>query len=502
MKKIICLAGIFASQLAVAQAVVEKRIPFVFLNQYFSYEILDSDKMLLSDKTLDFKNLTFDTQKKNVSVNLTYFAGLGFGNYNLVLKDSDQKVLANKQLAINTPQSLGVRNFNVPANVAYACIQSASLSTHLEICKNSDAVRSDSKGAKVDSQSVENVGIVVLKDVDKPISFEARMSPTNSVNLITKKRIFYPKNIVKDAQTSVLNIKFADNQLPAGKNTWDEKIDVSQTTITVPKDTILNLQQDIYFTKPDMQNVAVTYSAPEPKVKPKAEVAKSKVEVKKPEPVYMIPKTQFHLEPLLVFSGYKGENSTISATLASDLGKGFSFTYLDKMDDAKDLVAHAMAYQTGISGDVNQTTINNSTQLLYAVGGGIRYRLTDSFGVIPEVELQQDLFFKNTAGTTQIDMVSGLNKQININPYWIFYSSKYQQASLDLGFSYILPTSAGGLSVKSGYKYKYGLSYQYKLPTSAILLGFQTGSRKQDYDDVKFSESFIFMRAGYSIYFE
>lgn len=496
MAKTALLAFALLSSLVVrAQTTPERRIPFVFLNQYFSYDLVDADKIILSDKTINFNDIAIDKMKRVTTINLDDLAKLNFSNYTLTFRNEKQEVVGQKPF---TPaEMIGSKTFSLAPTATDVCILSSNLFTKFQMCK-SLAPSTQVVGARIDDQPIENRSIVVLKSNEKPITFEATLSNTNNVKLTTKKRIFYPKSIQKEASQPILKIRFIDSGLTTD-NVWDDNINVNQSTLTIPKDSILKLKQDLYFVNTNVQNMAVNYAAPVPA--PKREVVKSKAPLIKPD-VYIEPNEQYILEPFTIFTGMKGKNSTLDASLASDLGKGLKFSYRKKMDDVSELQTSFTAYQIGITNDVNQATIGNASQMLFIATAGWKYSLTSSLGIIPQVEFQQDLFFKNTLGTSEVSMVAGLNKQLSVNPYWIFYSGKHAQASLDLGLTYILPTSAGGLSVKSGNKVKYGASFQYRLPSGAVLLQFQTGIRKQDFDDIVFSENFIIMSAGYSFYFQ
>lgn len=485
-------------------AVEDNRVPFVFLNQYFSYDMLSSDKIVVSDKLVNFSYFSIDVGHKIVFVDLSKVAQFRFSNYSLILKDQNKNIVGKKVLPIAGPDSIGQKKYVFPATAASACIVSTNPFTYFEMCKRIVPDSSQISQIKIDGQQVENKSVVVLKDNEKPIVFEANLSAQNFVKLVTKKRLFYPKSIRKDVQQTAMKVKFIDTGLPVANNAWEDNVDVSWSSLNVPKDSILNLKQDIFFTNPNVQSVAIDYTGADLPVKqqaPPPEPVKLKT-VAAPKPdIYIVPDHQYVIEPFTEFSGLKGDSPSIAANLASDLGKGLKFSYRKKMEDLNELQATFIGYQTSISSDVNQATINGSSQLLFSAGVGMRYSLTESIAVTPEFELEQDLFFKNTVGSSTIDIVNGLNKQFNVKPSWTFYSTKYSKASLDVGLSYILPTSASGLSVKSGYKYSYGGTYQYRFPEGALLLNAKLGLRKQDFEDVAFSENFLIMSAGYSFYF-
>jgi hypothetical protein len=499
MLKGIFLIGFLTVLVAQAQKAVpeEKRIPFVFLNQYFSYEVAADNKFIISNKTIDFSKMTFDEGRKKVSINFVDVMKPNLTEYSVSFKDQNQKTIKSEVVPPSTSIKPVAAQFEIPETVQYVCLVSSNAFTRIEVCKQTIA-KSQPHMVKVDGQAVEKLGTIVLKDNEKPLVFEARLSDENFFRMATKKRLFYPKTVQKEAQQDELKVRFVDTTV--GKRIiWDDVIKPNQTSITVPNDSVINLKQDIFFVNSDVQKMAINYSAPEPA--PVKETGKSKVAVKKPD-VYITPDHQYVFEPFAAFLALSGNSPTLQANLVSDMGKGLKFSYRKRKSETEELQFNVMAYQVGISNDMNLSTIGNSSQLLFSTAVGWKYMYTDTLGFTPEVELKQDLFFKNTLGTPNVDIVSGLNKQVSANPFWIFYDSNHSQASLDLGVTFILPTSAGGLSVKSGYKYKYGATYQYRYPDGALLIGVSTGKRSQDFDDFKFSENFLIMSAGYSLYFQ
>ncbi|MFZ3231882.1 MAG: hypothetical protein WA160_16870 [Pseudobdellovibrio sp.] len=492
---------IFFVAAQVSGQVIEKRVPFVFLNQYFSYDLIDNDQILVSNKVINFNSIQIDLDKSTISIDLNSLVKLKFSNYALVLKDQNNAILAKKSIDVFKLVAAGStsKKYLYPKGTESVCVASDSFFTKLEFCKllstNPEAV--DNNVVKIDDQIVENKSIIVLKDNDKPLIFEAYMSSMNYLKLVTKKRTFFPKSIQKEAFANKLEVIFSDNNLPKNRD-WIDSIDINQSSVSVPKDSIIDLKQDLFFTS-NLQGTVISYSAPASYSKP--EVATSKAQVAKQE-IFIKPNRQYVLEPFTIYSGFKAENSRLQASLASDLGKGLKFSYRKRMSDLSELDLVFQGYQIGISSDVNNAVINNSNQLVLGINAGWKYMYTDTLGITPQVNLQQSLFFTNVAGSTQIDIVNGLNKEISVNPFWIFYATKRSQASLDLGISYLLPTTASGLSIKSGYQYKYGGTYQYRFPEGALILSSYLGNRNQGFDDFTFSEDFLTMSAGYSFYFQ
>lgn len=514
---------------AVNAQIVENRIPFVFLNQYFTYEVLNSSKFDISGNVIDFDDLNIDSSKNSVIVNLTHFNQFRYPALTMQILDSNGKVLGKKEIKTDsngTPEQ-NLKKFSFTQNAGSICLISSNTFTQLVICKKIDRMASESTPIekksfiKIDSQVVENKSTVVLKDNDNPIVLEAFLSHANTIKLITKKRLFYPTIIEKQVGALELKATFADifeGTQGFKQNDWSAVIDINQAVLEVPKDSIVRLKQDIFFLNKNIQNTTVSYMAPvaapvaTPVVTPPPVVAKSEEIVKKvetqtirtqvqKEEVYITPDHQYVLEPYFKFAAFKAEAQTLQATLVSDLGKGFQFEYRKRKSDNQELDINAFIYQLSISSDLNNSVINNASQLLYGASVGWKYYLTDTLGITPAFIFSQDLFFKNASGSTQIDIVSGLNKSLAVNPFWNFYSSKLSKAYLEAGAAYILPTDASGLSVKSGYNYSLGLTYQYRYPRGAILLNATTGKRSQDFDSFKFSENYLTMSAGYSLYF-
>ena len=390
MKRIAYLIVLLVAAKALAQGAtpIEKRVPFVFLNQYFSYNMLDANRIIISEKTINFGIISIDQNKKIAEIDMSQLSQLKLLPAQIVIKAADASVVAKKVL---TSTEVASKKFSLPTKAASVCITAENTFTTLSVCKSLTADLHRTIGVVIDGQKVENKSFVILKEAAKPIAFEANLSPENSVHLTTRKRVFYPKVVKKEVSKPVLAVSFVDTGLTAKEGSWSDEINIEQSSIQIPKDSILTLKQDLFFTNSDILNIGVNYAAGDIPVKPEP---KSKPVYKKPE-VYIDPNFQYIFEPFTVFAGYKGSASTIDASLASDLGKGVRFTYVKKLDKESSLVARLFAYQLNISSDVNLTTINNSSQLLYGATLGWRHMLTTSVGVTPQVELQQDIFFNN-----------------------------------------------------------------------------------------------------------
>ena len=94
---------------------------------------------------------------------------------------------------------------------------------------------------------------------------------------------------------------------------------------------------------------------------------------------------------------------------------------------------------------------NNTSQTFFSVGAGLSYHYNENIDLLGQAIIRNDLFFKiNTQNPNSVDIVAGLNKILAVTPRWTFFKNLNSAASIDIGFNYLLPTTADSESVQAG----------------------------------------------------
>ncbi len=464
----------------------ENRIPFVYLNQYYPFSIKNDHEIKLSSTQVNFEQFKVSSDQKTISVDLS------------ALRILPAVVKAYLTLKDLTGVSLGTRTDLVAKKLVYSlanrdgadeiCLVQSSNFTTLELCKKiySKTLPTSEFLAKVviDGTEFENSGAVVLKDSAKPVVFEASLSAMNKLWLTTRKRKIFPRKVTKLEDQEFVSVQFVDLDL-VKNNSWNEKIMLEQTAFNILLDPLLITVQDIYFSNENLKSGSLNYVYSDPKKNRNS----------------IIFTNETTAEFFGIYTGLNGSAAAIKAQLNSELGKGVMLSHQWQWRSSVDLLARATFIQTVIALD-SVHAVYNAGQNLFSVAAGGKYHLTEATSIAAEVELKKDLYFRrHDLATGAVDVISGLNKEVNILPVWSFFKSENSTARVTGIFSYLLPTLADGDAITAGTAYGTELSYSYRINSNQFRLRAGYLKRQQNSEAFNFSEQTALYGFGYQYLF-
>src|SRR3989338_3220748 len=458
----------------------QENIPFLYLNQYFTYEVQNASRMTLDGKVIDLEKFEVTVTQDKALVTFESLENWILPTSLFIFKNSKNEIISKSKVSKSTL----TMHFKLPATATSACLMSTSHFSKFEVCKQLNSVESEAEiSVKVDGQQLDTAGSVVLKEKAQAVFFEAHFGTGFSVTLNTKKRSIIPISIQKNATDDFFSVRFRDTNLREA-NSWDDKINIDQSSVTIQLDPVVSLRQDLYFKNPNVKTRSMNFTK-----------AESKVIVKK------ILNREIKTEVFGVYLGLRGSSATMNVSLNIDLGRGFQATYQWLIDKKMHGYVQGNMYQTTIVVDAN-TSVGNASQTLYSAAAGVNYHWLSQVDFIAEVRLQRDLFFA-TSGTspTGVDMVGGLNKVISVIPVWSFYQNEKHQAWVDAGLHYLMSTTAENISVNSGLKYQLGLGYASAFQIGKFSAQVHYQRRDQNIEGFTFYENAAHFGLGYHYQF-
>lgn len=465
----------------------QAQIPFVYLNQYFNFEAINSHEILISNTKFDFDDWKVNVSKGSVQMDISAIKNFKYENAYFLIKESGAK---SKSIKMPISKNKFLYSFSKNSKYALVCLNQASHFTKIEMCKNLTKLNNLSSKTefnpevKIDGMTFDKVGIVVLKDNQESVSFEAKLSEENYLSLLTKKRRIFPRKIEKEALEDFLAIQFVDISLNKN-NAWDEKLNLDQTYFEIALDPLLKMKQDIFFKNDKLKANSFNYVYTETK------------KIKQP----MIYDNDTTAELFGIYLGLSGQSSLLKVSLNSDLGKGFRLSQKRIINKWMDAHFGGTLIQTSIVLDSNNL-IYNPNQFLYSLNAGINYHFKNKFDLLSEVQIKKDLFFKRHDTTTNaIDIIAGLNKEFSVTPSWAFFQDTDALASVDIGFHYFLATTAEQEAINSGYSYQVGLNYIYKLDMGNLRFHTHYSKRSQNTENFSFFEQTAYYGLGYQYLF-
>ncbi len=464
-----------------AQATAGSRqVPFRYLNQYFQYQIKNQDQISIAGKIFDFKNFEIVINSDSAEIDIQNLQPWILQTTTFYFKDENFVIL--KKVAVGKDRT--TFSFKVPATAKHICLTSISRFTEIEFCKGLIATEANpAVPPKVvaNGETLENMGLVVLKEKDVVLDFSAILSTDHRVNLKTKKRNVLPVSLRKSSDSDIMTVIFQDQSVTE-KNAWEEKVSIEQSFIYVRLDPLLNIRQDLFYNDVNLKMSPLNYTSTS----------------LRSEPVGRLEENGLTTEVFGKFSGLKGTSPNLNVALNSDLGKGIRTTYRWSLSPKFRGFAQAHIYQTIIATD-STNSIKNGNQMPYAAAGGAEYQLTNQLSVLTQARLQKDLFFKATAANN-IEVTTGQNTEISVAPTWQIFRTFSSKLSSDVTLSYLSTSDAGGFSA-TGMKTQLGLSYLQRFSVGQFAFNASYGQRIQNFENFKFSEQIAFYGLGYHYQF-
>ena len=259
-----------------------------------------------------------------------------------------------------------------------------------------------------------------------------------------------------------------------------QKINLDQSYIVLQLDPIVSMRQDLYFNKPNLRASAWNYSS---------------LQSLKSASAGTISDDGLTTELFGIYSGLKGESTTLKFSLNSDLGKGVRGTYKWPINLKTRGFLQGYIYQSSIINDAGNGVVNPQ-QLPFAFAGGAEYQLWNHWNLLGQGRILKDLFFKAGTGAS-VEMFTGLNGEISVTPIWEIYRNKDSKWTADLGLSYLYSTQISA----SGSKYQFGTSYVKKINLGQFVLTGYYSSRTQNSSANTLTEQAAYYGAGYHFSF-
>ncbi len=454
--------------------VLAQNLPFLYLNQYFNYEVLSSSEISVAEKTFDFNKLEITQEEKKTTINLMALQEWIVADSKLVFENAEKKSVGE----IKVKKDKLLYKVLVPAAAESICVNSASIFSEIEFCKSVHKFDQPSAApqVRVNGEVIDNRGVVVLKDKSDILSFTAILSAENTMLMKTKKRNVMPSSVKKNAADDFMTIQFKDQNLDAF-NSWDEKINVDQSYVVLQLDPVISLRQDLYFNRPNLKSSPWNYTST----------------ALKTNFVGKIVDDGLTTEVFGIFSGINGVSSTTTVSLNTDLGKGVRGTFRWPINAKFRGFLQGFIYQTLVIND-SSNRVTNPSQVPYALTGGAEYQLWNRWSLLGQLGLRKDLFFK-TDIASNVEISTGLNTEISVTPIWEIYRVSDAKWTADLGLSFLSGSASG--SATSGYKYQLGTSYVRRFSLGQFSISGYYANRSQNSSANTLAEKIFYYGAGY-----
>lgn len=459
-------------------SISKNKLPFVYLNQYFTYKLINSHTVQVNDLNYDLNDLVVTTTENGFAVELkgsldSFNKAPGFS----LITAQDKKNVIVKATTDDGKFILSNNEKNV-INPEFVCLYKKNQFTTIQICK---AIERDQKSGTntltVNSQKVDPEGTVILNDTNnKKILLSLSQENNDFIHIETIKRLILPVKLDKAVDSENFDIQFID----AGNSryAWEDKVNLNQNFFPLKFDELMTLKQGIYF------NSSVTAATG---------LSETYIDRDKLQKKYY---NKLVFEPIMVFSELSGKSSTADAILRSDMGIGVSILADHYMENGHNVFGSFSIYSSKLSPTTNNTKINNPETSLMTLAAGYKYNLNDKWAVSGVGRLQEDTFF-NQVNSNTIALTKAMIKMIGVVPEHTFYNSGKLVMNASLGGYLLLPTDVeNSTTTKMGTLFEVDAKASYKMGWGRFTGGLSFGNRIQENGTYSYNGADVTYRLG------
>lgn len=469
----------------------DKGSPFVFLNQFFKYDI--SQKYIVAGIEVPQNNfISLTNEGIQIDSQNSFFKGFA----SVVLRDQSgrdafliKKHDFDQSKTIKWPLKL---KSEVKTSLRQICFSKTNSFSKITLCKplSAESNQSDQSLPEVfiDSKKVESFGRVVLNDLTKNIQFTLKISRLDYFILETRQRSIMPVTIQKESNERVYKVTFAD--LLQKTCTWNVELERSQDNFEILCDSLLTTYQD--FENKDKSNVEynLTYYKPPPTQ----------------------PLDDFYaVTPFFGSSKIEGNTALKKVSLVAQNDLGLEFFAIKKITQFKALKPISDVFPSSSVNlnlrslqyleSVNSVSISNAKLLNYGIKAFLHRPLNEDLTVSVGITLANDTTLDYVSTSTQVTFADVLNKSLGAQLRYLLFDRDSSKIYVQSGYDLLLPTSMSGSDSSMGSMISAGAGWRYARGVNAYSLGIDYSLRDQETTLQKIRNQTFDYRATYSVSF-
>lgn len=526
MKIFAVLLSLVLPQLALAD---KPKLPFVFLNQYFEYDVTEGKILSIGGHKIDWN----DDFAKIVDGKLLIKKQeilLGGTLWNITVKNPQGKaVFVVKDADLNAlrtfpmPASATAAIMTVPAPVeapaeavsgvaevpapqpapaqpviaegTTVCLSTRNKITQYLMCKSLTPVAEPAPDAgypvvQISKKKVNPYGRVILNQPRKSILFDVQLNKIESIKLTTRKRLIIPSTVKKNVARKDYQIKFIDVELD--NYSWETNVGYEQEAFKIPNDSLVTAYQD-YFNKDNSnQELDLVYYVPPYK--------RMKIN------------NMYSISPFFGFSRFEGNTRTKNVSILSEYDISLR-TYIMKQMPKEEKwrwftkyfhfwTASANFRSIKYVSNVNSITVANPQGFLYNLSGSVNRAFNDRISYAFRVAIEKNTAIDySSSSSSVVNMSSVLNKEFGVQGSLNMYDRGRFVSFLHAGYALLLPTDISGSQSKMGTRAYFRTDLHYADGNKLYGIGFHYNLRDQQTQLQKLKDQSFDYTASYSVAF-
>lgn len=466
-------------------------LPFVFLNQYFEYDISEGNIYSIGGHSIEWDAdfVTIENDKIVVKLQPILKGSL----WDIAVRDINNKLIYSSQ-DVNFNKTT---KFALPKEMidhaSRFCLSTRNRITSYLMCKSITAAPAAQAGypkVLINKAPASKFGRVILTDPKKNVQIEIQVNSIEFIRMMTKKRTIVPSTVKKNVERKDYEIKFVDIELD--NFSWVANVGYEQEAFVVPNDKLVKVYQD-YFNK-DHSNKEMDLVYYEPPYK------------------RMRIMNMYSFSPFFGFSKFEGNTRTKSVSILTEYDISLRTYLMKQMPRAEKwkFISRYFPFWTASANfrsmkyisSANNVTVVNPGAFLYNISGSLNriYSERISYAFRLAIEKNTSLDYESPS-SSQVIMSSVLNKELGMQGSINLYDHGRFVSFLHGGFAFLAPTQISGSTTKMGTRTYIRSDLHYADGNKLYGVGFHYNLRQQETDRQKFKDQTFDYTASYSIAF-
>lgn len=454
------------------------KLPFSYLNQYYTYENIDDTSFKINGKTQSFNSL--DVIRISDGVQIVFKDIHFYKTEDVRLEIINKKNKIIKDFLINSSEINEDFKQNILIDfeqIKAVCFISKNEFTTKKICKIAN--KTETKEAKPLKYSANNVllntsGQIVLNDKSDSVVFKVKNSDY-LFELTTVNKKIIANRAYKLEKSHALQVDFVELGNP-DKYNFKKEINLSDTYFEINIDNLITVYQDIAFPEEDLLSKPIDYEFKDWKVRKYNKLG---------------------IEPIGLYSYLLVESTPLNAKIVSDLSKGIKI-YLTRYTSTKrENYSSLKLVLLQLRNDANSNTMNNKDPSLMGLEIGTRYYQTSDLHYDLNIKLEELFYAENEEGTSTINIVKALTPTFSGTTNFILYEIDKLRLHFLGGMELIGPSSIPSGQTQLAFDFILGSQVTYKVRGGRLYYGLTYSSYKTSNSAYSFTHKALEHKIGF-----
>jgi hypothetical protein len=437
------------------------------MNQYFEYNLDAENKLNVNGKLASIYNIEMQKfEKEKVSVD---FKDFKFENSKIVAYTMNNtksdfiqilKPLKNEQSKII---------YEAPEKFDHFCLFIKNTFAYVNVCRalnldyNIEKMTAAAIEIKINQEKAEKVGVVLLQNLEKPISFSIQYGEFEKIEFSVIKRIPLLNYIYKEINSDRVHLELSDYGF---KNShWTDHVLLGQPYIELKLNPILDVRQEIAFS-----NQVIRSTALEVEHIPKVNSLITSKSSRQNHPHRRI---GLGIQSSL----YARSDQVFDVNLVSKNALSLQFSF-EQVLSSDYLIDYALEYtQSKIADNADNVVVSGSDISFYSVKSSLRIPVSELIHLSIGGGLYKGNFYKTNANSDGLESTSSQLLMIPLGALFRFSPFAETEIRLPLEYSLIF----GGDQIGSGALLSYGVEVHQNIQDLNCFFGIRSTMKSQKY---------------------